>query len=202
MITFEYVHRWLRPAEVFRMCFYALIIGVAIIRGTQGAVSIPDLNKLSLNLSVVEILGLIVLITAWRYSIYEAMIIPVKDHIAKKFGVENYRHWIVKLAAEKGHPHVVPEELYGYLKWECKQFSYPKHYGALISPSLNALYMLPVAWLITLYWVPSIDWVVIVAVIMIPGSFAADIAWERIETATFKRQKSIVEREIERISKG
>jgi hypothetical protein len=178
------------------MCFYTLIIEVAVLRARDGTVSLSNLQQVSLVLPIAAFLGVILVMVFWHLTIYELFILHVKDYITCKLKIDNYRHWMSQLAKNKGIEQFNAEEFYGYLKWECEGFRYPHGLANIFTPALHTLYLIPLAWLVTLIWSPQCDWVIITALIMIPGSFSTDIGWERMETQVFKGQKHFIVTEL------
>jgi hypothetical protein len=158
-------------------------------------VCIDNLSAKSLLLEIptAGFLALLALVFLWHFTIYDLAILRVKDLITKWIGVFNYRHWFAELKKTYNIAYLNPEELYGYLKWECPNVHYPHRVANVATPALHAFYLIPVAWLPTLIWAPNFDLFVAVAIIMIPLSFAADISWERFETSLFMRHHTAVE---------
>lgn len=201
MIGLSELRRLLRPKELLRICFYMVVIEVAVLRGRDGTVSLSNLQYVSLELPIAAFLGVVLVVVFWHLTIYELFILSVKDYITCKLRIDNYRHWMRRLAKAECIEPFNPEEFYGYLKWECKDFRYPHFLANIFTPALHTLYLIPLAWLITLIWSPQCDWVVLTALIMIPGSFSADIGWERMETEVFKRQKNFILTELTKCHK-
>jgi hypothetical protein len=89
-----------------------MVLEVAFLRGRQGSVSLDTLEKVSLELPIAAVLGLLLVIVFWHYAIYEPAILRLKDLVTRVLRIDNYRHWMKRKYSIHG---LNPEELYGYL---------------------------------------------------------------------------------------
>ncbi|MHC4242929.1 MAG: hypothetical protein ACYSU4_11030 [Planctomycetota bacterium] len=197
---YDFLKKQLRPKQILRIVFYALVLTVAVDRVRNDGFSYENLARISLKtLTVTAVISLFLVVILWHFAFYEPFILFIKDFITKKLNIINYRHWINKIANEMNCEYVNPEAIYGSLKWDKdSEFNYPHKIGSIVTPSLHTFYFIPVAWLLTIFWVPKWDLMITVGVIMIPLSFVADIAWERIETSCFIEQQDKVREKLKK----
>jgi len=121
MINTHDIRRITRPKELLQVAFYAIVLEIAFLRGHEGSVSLATLERVSLELPMAAVLALLLVVVFWHYAIYEPAIVAVKDLVTRFLRIDNYRHWM-KTMIPPGSGDLNTEELYGYMKWECKQF--------------------------------------------------------------------------------
>lgn len=187
-----------RPKEQIRFVFTALVLLVAVQRAEFGSVIVAELTLT--NISVAATAAVVLLMVLWTLTFYEVGIIYIKDAITRRLGITNYRHWFRKIGEQLDAQDFDAEEVYGQLKWDCPKIkaAYPHRLATMTTPALHTFYLIPVAWLPTLFWTFSWDIWIVIALGMIPLSFLADIRWETKETNVFKRHKRDVEDVIRR----
>jgi hypothetical protein len=141
--------RLLRPKEILRVLLLYLVVWAAYFRMQRGQTMLELAPATSSFVMIAAVLVLLVVVTFWHYALYELIVLRIKDQLARRLNLLNYRHWMNSLPRPAACFHFDPEELYGYLKWECLDFRYPHRVGTVVTPVLHTLYWIPVIWLPT-----------------------------------------------------